>query len=102
MKKLRCDRVVDILSGIAEGIAKAFHPHTQPQVSQSSSPPRSVAIATTSTALSTGVPPGKVVALRAQYIEQLNQLHALLEAKVITSTEYEEQKGHILKKLIQP
>ena len=94
------DKVVEILSGIAEGVAKAFRPPTQLQVSQSSSPPRPVAVA--STAVSTGVSPGKVVALRAQYIEQLNQLHTLLEAKAITSTEYEEQKGHILKKLIQP
>ena len=69
------DNIVDILSGIAEG-----------------SPPRSIAVA--STAIATGVSPAKVVALRAQYIEQCMPLsrfyltaqlrHALSHAQIQT------------------
>lgn len=46
-----------------------------------------------------GVSPIKCATLRSQYIEQLKQLHQLLELTAVTKEEYEQQKDIILDKM---
>ena len=85
--------VVDALSGIAEGIARALKPHSGNQ-----SPSRA-SVGSQSTTTCTGVSPGKQVQLRDQLITQIKQLHELLKAGAISLEEYNSQKAPILDKL---
>ena len=48
-----------------------------------------------------GVSPSKCTSLWSQYIEQLKQLHQLLELTAISKDEYDQQKADVLKKMQQ-
>ena len=88
--------VCEALSSVAEGFMRAIKAPT-PDVT-TSSPPR----AHKGTQLNEmGVSPGKCALLRSQYIQQLKQVHELLELTAITKEEYEEKKSEILKKMQQ-
>ena len=91
--------VNDALSSIAEGVMRAL----KPQASLESAP-------TTPTTQEKnqgrqlpldklGVSPGKCAQLRSGYIEQLKELHKLLELTALTKEEYDEQKAYILSKM---
>ena len=88
--------VADALAGVAEGFMRALKSPVQstpssysPTHTTSSRPPLD----------EMGVSPGKCAALRSQYINQVKQLHQLLELTAITKAEYEEQKTTILEKM---
>ena len=52
-----------------------------------------------STSTSSSVSPAKVVDLRRNYLEQVKELHSLLECGALTEAEFEEQKVPILEQL---
>ena len=52
-----------------------------------------------STSTSTSVSPATVVGLRRNYLEQVKDLHSLLECGALTEVEFEEQKAPILEQL---
>ena len=79
----------EVLSNVAEGYMRAIKAPT-PDVT--SSPPHTASCQLNEM----GVSPGKCA---SQYIEQLKQLHELLELTAINKEEYEEQKSNILKKM---
>ena len=82
------------LSSVAEGLAYAL-PYPTPSGNQS--PPTSFCAQLNEM----GVSPSKCASLRSQYIDQLKQLHQLLELTVISKDEYDLQKADILKKMQQ-
>ena len=86
--------VTDALSSVAEGVMRALK---SPTPLRSQSPP------TTSRPQlnEVGVSPSKCASLRSQYIEQIKQLHQLLELTAINKDEYEKQKADVLKKMEQ-
>ena len=88
--------LTDALASVAEGLARAIGPRVQ-----SPSPITSSADQGSPNArlAEMGVSPSKCAKLRSQYIEQLKQLHQLLELTAISKDEYDEQKGDILKKM---
>ena len=87
--------LAEALSNVAEGFMRALKsPAPAPSGSSSpTQPPSHVPLQ------EMGVSPGKCAALRTQYIQQLKELHQLLEATAITKEEYEEQKSAILYKM---
>ena len=83
--------LTDTLSSVAEGVMRALKPPT-PHGSQS--PPKTPRPQLNEM----GVSPTKCASLRSQYIEQLKQLHQLLELTAINKDEYDQD---ILKKMKQ-
>ncbi len=89
----------DALTSVAEGFMRALKSPSQPAPG-SNTPPHAQAPRSIRPALDEiGVSPGKCAVLRSQYIEQLKQLHQLLELTALTKEEYDEQKATILKKM---
>ena len=82
------------LSSVAEGLAYAL---LSPTPSGNQSPPTSSCAQLNEM----GVFPSKCASLRSQYIDQIKQLHQLLELTVISKDEYDLQKADILKKMQQ-
>ena len=87
--------LAEALSNVAEGFMRALK-SPAPAPSGSSSPTQTPSHVPLQ---EMGVSPGKCAALRTQYIQQLKELHQLLEATAITKEEYEEQKSAILYKM---
>ena len=87
--------LADALSNVAEGFMRALK-SPGPAPSCSSSPTR---MPSHEPLQEMGVSPGKCAALRSQYIQQLKELHQLLEATAISKEEYEEQKAAVLHKM---
>lgn len=48
---------------------------------------------------SVGISPGKIANLRSNYLQQLRDLHSLLESGAINDDEFQEQKAPILEQL---
>ncbi len=89
----------DALTSVAEGFMRALKSPAQPATG-SNSPPLAQAPRSIRPPLDEiGVSPGKCAVLRSQYIEQLKQLHQLLELTALTKEQYDEQKANILKKM---
>ena len=89
------------LTTAAAEIAKAM---AQQHSSQQCCPPTTISTtaASTSTSVtsgSSGVSPAKLVDLRRNYLEQVKELHSLLECGALTESEFEEQKAPILEQL---
>ena len=84
----------EALTSVAEGIARALRP---PVPAGNQSPPTS----SRAQLNEMGVSPSKCASLRSQYIDQLKQLHQLLELTAISKDEYVQQKADILKKMQQ-
>ena len=94
--------LTDALASVAEGLARAIGSRVQsPSPITSSADQGSPPQVTPPNArlAEMGVSPSKCAKLRSQYIEQLKQLHQLLELTAISKDEYDEQKGDILKKM---
>jgi len=87
--------LAEALSNVAEGFMSALKSRA-PAPSGSSSPTQTPSHVPLQ---EMGVSPGKCAALRTQYIQQLKELHQLLEVTAITKEEYEEQKSAILYKM---
>ena len=90
--------VNDALSSIAEGVMRAL----KPQASQETTPTTPTTQKNQKRRLpldELGVSPGKCAQLRSGYIEQLKELHKLLELTALTKEEYDEQKAYILSKM---
>ena len=81
----------NLVSCVIEGFARALKGQ-----SGRSSPPSTASHAPRATLDDMGVSPIKCATLRSQYIEQLKQLHQLLELTAVTKEEYEQQKDIIL------
>ena len=86
--------LTEALTSVAEGIARVLRP---PVPTGNQSPPTS----SRAQLNEMGVSPSKCATLRSQYIEQLKQLHQLLELTAISKDEYVQQKADILKKMQQ-
>ncbi len=87
--------LTEALSSVAEGFMRALK-SPGPTPSGSSSPTQASSRAPLQ---DMGVSPGKCAALRTQYIQQLMQLHQLLEATAISKEEYDKLKDSILCKM---
>ena len=46
-----------------------------------------------------GISPGKMANLRSNYLQQLRDLHALLESGAINDSEFQDQKATVLEQL---
>ena len=90
----------EALASVEEGFMRAIKSPAQPtpSLSGSTSPPNNSSRLPLD---EIGVSPGKCASLRSQYIEQLKQLHQLLELTALSKEEYDEQKANILKKMQQ-
>ena len=88
---MKTPSLTEALSSVAEGLPCALR---SPTPSENQSP------STSSRAQlnEMGVSPSKCASLRSQYIDQLQQLHQLLELTAISMDEYDLQKADILKK----
>lgn len=86
--------LTEALSSVAEELARALR---SPTPSGNQSPPTS----SHAQLNEMGVSPSKCASLRSQYIDQLKQLHQLLELTAINKDEHDLQKADILKKLQQ-
>ena len=85
----------EALTSIVEGVMRALKP---PQAT-STTPPKNTSMRPALDEI--GVSPGKCAVLRSQCIEQLKELHKLLELTAITKEEYDAQKANILTKMNQ-
>ena len=86
--------LTEALSSVAEELTRALR---SPTPSGNQSPPTS----SRAQLNEMGVSPSKCASLRSQYIDQLKQLHQLLELTAINKDEHDLQKADILKKLQQ-
>lgn len=81
--------VQKLASAVTE-MTKAITPQGQSSKEQSG---------TSSVNTSVGISPGKIANLRSTYLQQLRDLHSLLESGAITENEFQEQKSPILEQL---
>ena len=88
--------LTEALTSVAEGIVRVLKP---PAPTGSQSPPARTSSHTQLNEM--GVSSSKCASLRSQYIEQLKQLHQLLELTAISKDEYDQQKADVLKKMQQ-
>ena len=79
--------VTEALNSVAEGLAHALTGNRLPPTSLRAQ------------LNEMGVSPSKCTSLWSQYIDQLKQLHQLLELTAISKDEYDQQKADILKKM---
>ena len=94
-REKRTTPIAGLTTAVAE-IAKACAMAQQ----QSSQQCGSIVSATVpSTSTSSTVSPARVVDLRRNYLEQVKDLHSLLECGALTAVEFEEQKAPILEQL---
>ena len=87
------------LTGAAEAMARVFSPPTQPvsvTVCTTASTIASTTASSSSTSTAIGISPGKATDLRMRNLEQLRVLQKLYEEKILTETEFLEQKNIIL------
>lgn len=92
--------VSEALTSVAEGVMRVLKSPEQSSCC-CPKPRRSERVSSNSptSLVEKGVSPLKCAALRSQYIQQLKELHQLLELTAITKEEYEQQKNSILEKM---
>ena len=87
--KERKENQISVLTSAVTKIAKVLAPSTDVGCSTNSS----------ATSAGSGISSAKLAALRSNYLQQMRDLHQLLESRAISETEFIEQKTPILVKL---